>query len=298
MMMKLTHTLTSKKTRPMNLPWIPAFVVVFTFFMTFGTAFGLTPDELKDKGNVYFQKREYAKAVEEFTRAIEINHEYVEAFYNRGLAYYELRLYYKAIVDFDMVLMLAPQVREAYYHRGLAYSRVNKLKLALADVKKAAEMGDEKALAALKSGELTDRMEKERSRQANIQSLINDKQNVYGRTVTVTSIGNEFGGNTVMTAHSKGDPLFDGRDGVFRSVDYFNASDVLIKTEVFHTYLFNTANGRYKTVYWYNSDMTLSKTEYFLSGRKLTLKEVRFYDKQGQPVRTVLMNRFGHEIKP
>ena len=282
----------------MNLPWIPVFVVVFTFFLTFGTAFGLTPDELKDKGNVYFQKREYAKAVEEFTRAIEINHEYVEAFYNRGLAYYELHLYYKAIVDFDMVLMLDPQVREAYYHRGLAYSRVNKLKLALADVKKAAEMGDDKALAALKSGELTDRLEKERSRQANIQSMIDDKQNVYGRTVTVTSIGNEFGGNTVMTVHSKGDPLFDGRDGVFRSVDYFNASDVLIKTEVFHTYLFNATNGRYKTVYLYNPHMTRSKAEYFLSGRKLTMKAVRLFDKQGQPVRTVLMNRFGLEITP
>lgn len=259
---------------------------------------GLTPIELKDKGNVYFQKREFAKAAEEFTRAIEINHDYVEAYYNRGLAYYELHLYYKAIVDFDMVLMMDPQVREAYYHRGLAYSRVNKLKLALSDVKKAADMGDVQAIKAMKSGELTERLEKEKSRQVNIQSMIDDKQSVYGRSVTVISIGNEFGGNTVMTAHCKGDPLFDGKDGVFKSVDYFNAGDVLIKTDVFHTYLFHTVNGRYKTVYWYNPDMTLSKTEYFLAGRKLTLKEVRFYDKQGQPVRTVLLNRFGKEIKP
>ncbi len=282
-----------------DVPWFLRFVFVFAFLTVTSVCFATDPSDVhRDRGNAYYQKKQYAQAVDEFTQAIDINHDSIEAYFNRGVAYYELHLYYKAIVDFDMVLMLDPNVREAYYRRGLAYSRVNKLKLALADIKKAAELGDPSAKTALENGDLTDQIEKEKLRQANIQSVIQDKRNEYNRTVTVTTINNEFGGNTVLTVHAKGDPLFDGKEGVFKSIDYFNAGDVLVKTEIFHTYMFNSVNGRNKTVLWYNPDSTLNKKEYFYTGKKLTLKEELLFDKQGVLLKKVLFDRFGKEVRP
>lgn len=277
------------------------FFVVVLFFACFvvpSSVFGSNLAEIyKNRGNAYYQKKQYSPAVNEFTKAIEINHDYLEAYYNRGLAYYDLNLYYKAIVDFDMVLMLNPDVREAYFSRGLAYSKVNKLKLALSDVKKAADMGDADAQAMLASGELTDRVEKEKRRQANMRTLLDDKQREYNRVVAVISINNVFGGNTVSTTHSKGDPLYDGKDGVFKSIDYFNPNDVLVKTEVLHTASFNSVNGRNKTVLWYKPDSTLLKKEFYYTGRMLSYKGVFYFDEKGNSTKKVLLDKFGKEVK-
>lgn len=275
-------------------------VVVFLFAcLTVPEAvFGSNLAEIyKHRGNAYYQKKQYPQAVNEFTKAIEVDHDYLEAYYNRGLAYYDLNLYYKAIVDFDMVLMLNSDVREAYFSRGLAYSKVNKLKLALVDVKKAADMGDEDARKMLASGELTEKVEKEKRRQTNMKTLLDDKQREYNRVVSVVSINNEFGGNTVSTTHSKGDPLYDGKDGVFKSIDYFSPNDMLVKTEVLHTASFNYVNGRSKTIFWYNPDSTLMKKEFYYTGRMLTYKGVFYFDKKGYPTKKVLLDKFGKEVK-
>lgn len=276
------------------------FIVVFLFaFLVFPATVSASnlAEIYKNRGNAYYQKKQYTQAVNEFTKAIEVNHDYLEAYYNRGIAYYDLNLYYKAIVDFDMVLMLNPDVREAYFSRGLAYSKVNKLKLALVDVKKAADMGDSDARQMLLSGELTERVEKEKRRQANMKTLLDDKQREYNRVVTVVSINNEFGGNTVSTTHSKGDPLYDGKDGVFKSIDYFSPNDVLLKTEVLHTAPFNSVNGRNKTVLWYNPDSTLKKKEFYYTGRMLSYKGVFYFDGKGIPTKKVLLDKFGKEVK-
>ncbi len=278
------------------LPWFKKAVFLFVMIPSLVSASNLA-EIYKNRGNAFYQKRQYIQAVKEFSKAIEINHDYIEAYYNRGLAYYDLNLFYKAIVDFDMVLMLNPEVREAYLRRGLAYNKVNKLKLALADVKKAAGMGDPDAVKMLESGELALQVEKERRRQLNMRSIIDDKQKEFNREVTVVSLDNEFGGNTVMTTHSKGDPVYDGKDGVFKSTDFFNSSDELVKTVVFHTGAFNSVNGRNKTVLWYNPDSTLKKKEFFYTGKRLGFTGTFFYDSKGNLTSKKIFDKFGKEVK-
>jgi tetratricopeptide (TPR) repeat protein len=274
-----------------------AFVLIFAFLSAVGHAFADNPADIyKNRGNLYYQKKQYVQAVNEFTKAIEISHDFIEAYYNRGVAYYDMNLYYKAIVDFDMVIMLNPEIKEAYYSRGLAYLKVNKIKLANADISKAAEMGDADAKKMITSGDLAVRIAKEKKRQANISSMLEEKNSAYNRVVAVLSINNEFGGNTVCTTYSKGDPYFDGKDGIFKSIDYFNANDVLVKNVILHTGEYTSGNGWNKTIKWFNPDSTMTKKEIHYTGKKLTYRSIQYFDADGNIVKSVLLDRFGKEV--
>ena len=44
-----------------------------------------------------------------------------ESYYKRGIAYYKKREYDKAIADFSEVIKRDPHFAEAYYNRGNAY---------------------------------------------------------------------------------------------------------------------------------------------------------------------------------
>jgi tetratricopeptide (TPR) repeat protein len=253
-------------------------------------------ENYKKRGDVFYEQKQYDKAIDEFTKAIKIDPDYLAAYYNRGLANLDMNLYYKAIVDFDMVIMMKPDDKDSYFNRGLAYSRVNKLKLAMGDLKKAAELGDQDAKAMIESGDITSQIERSRSRQMRISAILEGSNKDYNRVVTVVNTDNEFNGNTICTTHSKGDPLFDGREGIVKSMDYYNASDVLIKSEQFHTAAYNALYNKTKTIIWYNPDSTIMKKESILTGSRLTCKKVQYFDEKGNPLRIVLLDRFGKEI--
>ncbi len=71
-------------------------------------------------GYVHADRREYASAVREFTRALEIDPNIAVGYMNRGYVYNDMRLATKAEQDFRKALALNPQYGEA--HLGLAYS--------------------------------------------------------------------------------------------------------------------------------------------------------------------------------
>jgi len=59
------------------------------------------------RGNAYDELGQYQKAIDDYTRAIEIDQEYVHAYNNRGIVYENLEQYQKAIND--------------YYQAGILY---------------------------------------------------------------------------------------------------------------------------------------------------------------------------------
>lgn len=276
------------------------FISVFLLFLTClpQYLFALTTAEThKAKGNEYYEAKEYALAIREYTKALMENPDYSAAYYNRGLAHYDLRLYYKAIVDFDMAIMLDPDDSDYYYSRGLAYNKVDKLELALSDVKKAAKMGDEDAGRLLGSGLLNRRIDKARQKNLKIDALINDKSNIFNRAVKVINRNNDLGGDTVVTVYSKGDPLYDGKDGIFKKIEYFDAQNHLKKTELLHTSQFNTVNGRNKTTLIYNDNNVVIKKVYFYTGKMLNVRGIHTYDDSGKFVRKGLYDKHGNPMK-
>ena len=73
-------------------------------------------------GNTGTDLAEHQLAVNDFSRAIELDPDYAEAYFSRGVLYWrELRNAYRAIRDMTRVLELAPQWAEALFNRAMAY---------------------------------------------------------------------------------------------------------------------------------------------------------------------------------
>lgn len=253
-------------------------------------------EKYKETGNQYFKNHQYMKAIEAFTKAIEDEPDFNEAYFNRGLVYYDLELFYKAIVDFDMAIMLNPNDRDAYYARGLSYSKVNKLKLAMMDVQKASDMGNRKAKELLDSGELHRRIEEQRSKQKKINSILDEDPKRAKRESEVINVNNTFGGNTFQIIYKSGDPQFNSSEGVFRQLDFYDNSDMLKKTELFHTAAFIENNNRNKTTIFYDENLHIIKKEYAFTGKLLNHTGVFEYDPQGKLKSSALLDKFGRKI--
>ncbi len=80
---------------------------------------------------------EHQLAVNDFSRAIELDPDYAEAYFSRGVLYWrELRNAYRAIRDMTRVLELAPQWAEALFNRAMAYQIRGDHEQAIADLER------------------------------------------------------------------------------------------------------------------------------------------------------------------
>jgi tetratricopeptide (TPR) repeat protein len=61
-----------------------------------------------NRGLAYNGKGEYDKAIADYTQALRINPNYVNAYFNRGNAYYYKKDYARARADYEKVLQLNP----------------------------------------------------------------------------------------------------------------------------------------------------------------------------------------------
>ena len=123
----------------------------------------LTSEDYYNRGNAYADKGDYDRAIENYTRAIELNSknrghrivydvnkaikDYTKAielspknadtYHCRGLVYYQKGDYDRAIEDFTRTIELNPNDAGAYYSRGLAYALQKMPTLACNDLYKA-----------------------------------------------------------------------------------------------------------------------------------------------------------------
>ena len=92
-------------------------------------------------GTKYYKSKEYQKAIESCTKAIELKPDYHEAYFVRGFIYYlELKEYKKALADFSKVIELKPNLAQPYFSRGGIYVQLKEYKKALADFSKVIEL--------------------------------------------------------------------------------------------------------------------------------------------------------------
>ena len=86
-----------------------------------------------NRGVDAYHRGETDHAIGNFTRAIELNPQYANAYYSRGTAYGNKGEHDFAIADFDAALRINPQNAVAYYNRGVAYSHKGEYDLATTD---------------------------------------------------------------------------------------------------------------------------------------------------------------------
>ena len=95
-----------------------------------------------NRANTYAELKEYEKAVADYSQAILLSPKSAY-YYGRGRLHILQGRFESSVSDNTEAIRLDPADSNAYMNRAVAYSRLNKTSLALADVRKAAELQPE-----------------------------------------------------------------------------------------------------------------------------------------------------------
>lgn len=107
----------------------------------------LTVWDYRNRGFRAYNEGDYHKAVEEYTRAIELDGNNANDYAWRAAAYEKLGEHQKSIDDYTKAIDLDPKVAAAYNNRGNAYIKLGEYEKAIADCTAAIDL-DPKAAAA------------------------------------------------------------------------------------------------------------------------------------------------------
>ncbi len=78
------------------------------------------------RGEYYFQIKDYAVAISNYTDAIQLKENYYDAFYKRGLSKFYQRAYEQSVPDFEMAIRISPKVPVTYKILADAYFMLGK----------------------------------------------------------------------------------------------------------------------------------------------------------------------------
>ncbi|MCX6762341.1 MAG: tetratricopeptide repeat protein [Candidatus Moranbacteria bacterium] len=102
-------------------------------------------------GDVYARQKDYAKAIGEFKKAIEINSNYADAYHNLGNTYQQMGQLDLAIENYQTALEINPKLWQSYQNLAAIYFNRGQFDLAEGNIKKALEVnpGDKNLEEAL-----------------------------------------------------------------------------------------------------------------------------------------------------
>ena len=85
----------------------------------------------KEKGNKFVQERQYAEALNCYSKAIELDANDPILYSNRSAMYYNLNYFDNAIIDAEMAITLRPTYAKAYLRKGNALEGLKRYKEAI-----------------------------------------------------------------------------------------------------------------------------------------------------------------------
>jgi len=92
----------------------------------------------------------YEQIMQDYATVIQLNPNFVYAYFNRGNLYFLQKDYRAAIADFDEAVKRNPDFAEAYYNRGLTYLYIGETNKGIADLSRAGELGIANAYGIIK----------------------------------------------------------------------------------------------------------------------------------------------------
>jgi len=100
-------------------------------------------DIYNKRGLSYYNQEKYDQALRDYNKAIEINPRYTDAFNNRGIVYYQQEQYDQAISNYTKAIEINPKYAKAYHNRGLVFFvNLKDTDEGCADWQKACELGE------------------------------------------------------------------------------------------------------------------------------------------------------------
>jgi len=125
----------------------------FKALETYTKVIELDPSHIKayyNRGLVNQKLGFYDRAINDFTRVIQLKSDYIQAFFERGNAYFDEGSYKKAIEDYSKTLKVIPDDAQSLFNRGLAYKRLKNYKAAYQDFQKLCDSGNDNACTLAK----------------------------------------------------------------------------------------------------------------------------------------------------
>ena len=93
------------------------------------------------RGNAQREKNELENAIKDYRKVIELNPMHADAYFNRAISYTKTEIN-KAIEDLTQAIKLKPNDAAAYYSfRGMAWLQIGELEKAKSDLNAAKNMG-------------------------------------------------------------------------------------------------------------------------------------------------------------
>jgi tetratricopeptide (TPR) repeat protein len=122
--------------------------------MATAAAVELSKADYVRQGLVYAGQGDHERAIAEFTKAIELDPNYAEAYLRRGYVYFIVQWdLEQAMADFTKVIELDPDYAEAYFMRGKLHVEQRNFEQAIADYGKAIELDPNYVFAYAARGE-------------------------------------------------------------------------------------------------------------------------------------------------
>ena len=101
---------------------------------------GQTADAFLQSGIEKHKSKSYALAIDDYSKAIQLDKRMTEAYYNRGVCNLALKEFKSAMNDFDKAIELDPKFIKAYYSRASVFVSQEKYAEALPDLDKTIEL--------------------------------------------------------------------------------------------------------------------------------------------------------------
>jgi tetratricopeptide (TPR) repeat protein len=146
------------------------------------------------RGNFLQMLRQIDRAIEAYSRAIELNPNYTDAYNNRGVSYSDKEEYGLAIKDFNTAIELCANNTVFYSNRGATYSDMKNYDRAIEDHNKAIELEPDFAVAYYNRGEAY-------SNKGEVDHAIED----YNKAIELDPDYIEAYGNRGVAYHNKGE---------------------------------------------------------------------------------------------
>jgi len=114
-------------------------LIIFCLFITI-LAYAQTAEDYFNSGLTKSNKQDYKGAIQDYSKAIELDPKLVKAYVNRGLAKANIKDYREAIQDYSKAIELDPKLAKTYESRGLAKANIKDYRGAIQDFTKAIEL--------------------------------------------------------------------------------------------------------------------------------------------------------------